>query len=135
MKMQSVNAPTVKQPKPGVWTNAKIYGNHFFISGMTAHDLEGNAVGGDSMYEQAKETFRKIKALTEAAGARMDDIIELSIYVTNMSEREGVWQARREFFTGDFPCCTLVEVKGLAIPALKVEIKAQGYVGAAGTEA
>lgn len=131
MKMQSVNAPTVKQPKPGAWTNAKLFGNHFYISGMTAHDLEGNVVGGDNMYEQAKETFRKIRDLTIAAGAQMDDIIELSIYVTDIKEREDVWKARREFFTGDFPCCTLVEISGLAIPSLKVEIKAHGYIGAA----
>ncbi len=130
MKMQSINAPSVKQPKPGAWTNAKIYGNHFYISGMTAHDLEGNVVGGDSMYEQAKETFRKIRDLAQAAGAQMDDIIELSIYVTDIKEREEVWRARREFFTGDFPCCTLVAIKELAIPTLKVEIKAQGYIGA-----
>lgn len=132
MKMKSVNAPSVKQPKPGAWTNAKVYGDHFFVSGMTAHDLEGNVVGGDSMYEQAKETFRKIRDLTLAAGAVMDDIIELSIFVTDIGEREEVWRARREFFTGDFPCCTLVEIKGLAIPALKVEIKGHGFIGASG---
>ena len=130
MKMQSVKAPTVKEPKPGAWTNAKIFGNQFFISGMTAHDLEGHVMGGESMYEQAKATFQKIHDLTLAAGAKMDDIIELNIFVTDIREREEVWRARREYFTGDFPCCTLVEVKGLAIPALKVEIKAMGFVGA-----
>lgn len=129
MKMKSVNADTVKQPPAGSWTNAKVIGNHFYISGMTAHDLNGNAIGGDSMYEQAKETFRKIRDLTLACGAQMNDIIELSIYVTNIAEREEVWKARREFFTGDFPCCTLIEIKGLAVPALKVEIKAHGYIG------
>lgn len=131
MKMKSVSAPTVKEPKPGAWTNAKVYGNQFFISGMTAHDLEGNVVGGDSMYGQAKETFRKIRDLTVAAGAQMDDIIELSIFVTDIGQREEVWRARREFFTGDFPCCTLVEIKGLAIPSLKVEIKAHGFIDSA----
>jgi enamine deaminase RidA (YjgF/YER057c/UK114 family) len=41
-----------------------------------------------------------------------------------------VWRARAEYFTGDFPCSTLVEVSGLATPALKVEIEAVGFVGA-----
>jgi 2-iminobutanoate/2-iminopropanoate deaminase len=130
MKMRSINAPSVKAPKPGTWTNAKVFENQFFVSGMTAHDLEGNVLGDGSMYEQSKITFQKIRDLVEAAGAQMNDIIELNIFVTNIQEREDVWRARKEFFSGDFPCCTLVEVKGLATPHLKVEIKAMGFIGA-----
>jgi hypothetical protein len=47
-----------------------------------------------------------------------------------------VWRARREFFTGDFPCSTLIEVKRVgspkARPPLKVEINATGVIGAGG---
>jgi enamine deaminase RidA (YjgF/YER057c/UK114 family) len=60
----------------------------------------------------------------------MDDIIQLNIFVTDIRQREEVWRARKEFFTGDFPCCTLVEVSGLATPALSVEINATGFIGA-----
>jgi enamine deaminase RidA (YjgF/YER057c/UK114 family) len=130
MLMQSVRTPFVKEPKPGTWTNAKVFQNQFFVSGMTAHDLEGKVQGDGSMYDQTKITFQKIRNLVEAAGAKMNDIIELSIFVTNINEREEVWRARQEFFSGDFPCCTLVEVKGLATPPLKVEIKAMGFIGA-----
>lgn len=132
MKMRSVHTALVKNPPPQTWTNAKVYGNQFFVSGMTAHDLQGNVEGDGSMYDQARVTFGKIQKLVEAAGASMNDIIQLTIYVTDIKAREGVWQARKEFFTGDFPCCTLVEVSGLATPALKVEINATGFVGGSG---
>jgi 2-iminobutanoate/2-iminopropanoate deaminase len=128
--MQSVRTASVKEPKAGTWTNAKVFQDQFFVSGMTAHDLAGKVQGDGSMYDQARITFQKIRDLVEAAGANMNDIIELSIFVTNIAEREEVWRARREFFSGDFPCCTLVEVKGLATPELKVEIKATGFIGA-----
>ena len=42
---------------------------------------------------------------------------------------ESVWRARQEFFTGDFPCSTLVQVAGLASPAIKVEITCQAMAG------
>ncbi len=129
MKMQTVRTSAVAEPKPRTWSNAKVCGNHFFIAGMTAHDMKGSVEGDGSMYSQAKVTFRKIQHLVEAAGAKMDDIIELSIFVTDITQREEVWRARAEFFSGDFPCCTLVEVPALGLPALTVEIKAQGFIG------
>ncbi len=129
MKMKAVSSPEVREPKPETWSNCKVYGNHVYISGMTAHDLEGNVVGDGTMYDQSKRTFEKIRHLIEAAGGKMNDIIKVNIYVTDISRREEVWKARREFFTGDFPASTLVEVSALATPALKVEIEAQAYLG------
>lgn len=76
-----------------------------------------------------KETFTKIKHLIEAASGTMDDIIRLDIYVTDIRQREEVWRARKEFFTGDFPTSTLVEVRALATPKLLVEINAIGFLG------
>ena len=59
----------------------------------------------------------------------MADVVTVTIFVTDISQREKVWQARREFFTGDFPCSTLVQVAALANPSLKVEINAVAHIG------
>ena len=101
-----------------------VVGQQVFVAGMTAR--AGDIVqGGDSMYEQAKATFTKITHLLEAAGARIDDVVKVNIFVTDIKRREEVWKARREFFTGDFPVSTLVEVRALAAPELLVEIEAE----------
>ena len=97
---------------------------------MTAHDGQGHVEGGGGMYEQSMQTFGKIKHLVEAAGAAMNDIIQLNIYVTDIEQRKEVWRAREQFFTGDYPCSTLVEVSALATPALLVQINAVGFIGA-----
>lgn len=128
MKMKTIKAPTVRDPAPRTWSNCKVYGNQFFVSGMTANDGQGNVEGGASMYDQSMRTFGKIKGLVEAAGAGMDDIIQLNIYVTDIELRKEVWRAREQFFSGDFPCSTLVEVSALATPALLVEINAVGFI-------
>jgi len=130
MKMQTLHSPKVKEPAPRTWSNAKRCGNQFFVSGMTAHDGQGRVEGDASMYGQALTTFRKIQGMVEAAGAKMDDVIEMTIYVTDISQRKEVWRAREQFFSGDFPCSTLVEVKGLAVPELLVEINCSGFAGA-----
>lgn len=130
MTMRRVTSPQVPEPAPGTWSNCKVVGNQVFVAGMVAREPDGAVAGEGSMYEQARRVFTKIRHLMEAAGGGMDDIVRLDIYVTDIGRREEVWRARREFFTGDFPVSTLVEVRALAAPQLLVEVNAVGFVGA-----
>jgi len=127
---QRMSSPHVSEPPPQTWSNCLIVGNQVFTAGMTART--GTEVAGDSsMYEQARAVFTKIKHLIEAAGGHMDDVVKVNIFVTDITRREEVWQARREFFSGSFPVSTLVEVSALAAPELLVEIEAVAVLGAA----
>ena len=125
-----IGSPQVPEPPPQTWSNTLVVGNQVFVAGMVARD-GAQLLGGDSMYGQAQAIFAKIKHLMEAAGGRMDDIVKVNIFVTDIKRREEVWKARREVFTGDFPVSTLVEVRALAAPELLVEIEAVAILGAA----
>ena len=125
-----MSSPHVSEPPPQTWSNCLVVGNQVFIAGMTAR-TGTEVVGGTGMYEQARAVFTKIKHLMEAAGGHMDDIVKVDIFVTDITRREEVWKARREFFTGDFPVSTLVEVSALAAPELLVEVEAVAILGAA----
>jgi enamine deaminase RidA (YjgF/YER057c/UK114 family) len=96
---------------------------------MTAR-AGNDTVDGNGMYEQARVVFAKIKHLIEAAGGRMNDVVKVNIFVTDIKRREEVWKARREVFSGDFPVSTLVEVSALAAPEFLVEIEAVAILGA-----
>ena len=126
-----ISSPQVPEPPPQTWSNCLVVGNQVFVAGMIASD-GGKILGGDSMYEQAKATLTKIKHILEEAGGCMDDVVKVNIFVTDIKRREEVWRARREFFTGDFPVSTLVEVSALAAPELLVEIEAVAILGASG---
>jgi len=129
-KMRTVRSPKVPDPKPQTWSNCKVCGDHVYIAGMVAREASGK-VSGD-LYTQSVRVFGKIRDLMEAAGGKMDDVIKVTIFVTDIRRREEVWRARKEFFTGDFPCSTLVEVRALASPEVLVEIEAVGFLGAGG---
>ncbi|MGD9617886.1 MAG: RidA family protein [Alphaproteobacteria bacterium] len=118
-------SPHLGEPPPGTWSNCLVVGGVAYVAGMTA-------TGGDltDEYTQSKAIFGKIRHLVEAAGGTMADIVAVTIFVTDISQREKVWQARREFFTGDFPTSTLVQVAALANPSLRVEINAVAHIGA-----
>jgi 2-iminobutanoate/2-iminopropanoate deaminase len=117
----------VPEPPAGTWSNCLVVNGVAYIAGMTAR---GGDVAGDE-YAQAKAAFGKIRHLVEAAGGSMADITKVTIFVTDIKKRDQVWQARREFFTGNFPASTLVQVAALADPSLKVEIDAVAHIGAA----
>ncbi|TXG92292.1 RidA family protein [Rhodococcus rhodnii] len=112
-----------------MFSNARVVGDRFFLSGMHAGSPDG-VVGGDDTYLQAVEAFRRVRELTEACGAHVDDIVVLRLYLTDIADKGDVGRARGEVFTGDFPCSTLVEVSALVDPGLTVEIEAEGIVGA-----
>jgi len=123
-KVVRVRSPQVPEPAPGTWSNCLVVNGVAYLAGMTAGGTEGDE------YAQAKAIFTKIRHLVEAAGGSMADILKVTIFVTDITQREKVWQARREFFTGNFPASTLVQVAALANPSLKVEIEAVACIGA-----
>jgi len=126
MPYQTFSPSAVAPPPPQTWSNIKVHSNgNFHVAGIVG--------GGDSMYEQATNTFASIRKLIEAAGGVMDDIMTLQIFVTNLDENTEVWRARREFFTGDFPCSTLIQVQRVGSPKVypppRIEINCTGYIG------
>jgi 2-iminobutanoate/2-iminopropanoate deaminase len=132
VKIQTVHSPKVKEPAPQTWSNMKICNGYFHMAGMTGGGPDAPHPG-DDMYGQSKIIFQKFKDLVEAAGGKMSDIMTLTIFVTNLEENTEVWRARREFFTGEYPCSTLIEVKRVGSPKmnppLKVEIQCAGFIG------
>jgi enamine deaminase RidA (YjgF/YER057c/UK114 family) len=124
MSIKSISSRHVPDPPPQTWSNCLVADGIAYVAGATAPDA------GADEYAQAKGTLSKIKHLVEAAGGSMADIVKVVIYVTDIKNREGVWRARREFFTGNFPVSTLVQIAALATPETKVEIDAIAHIGA-----
>ena len=128
-RITRVSSPQVAEPAPGTWSNCLVVNGIAYISGMVARDNDGKVVVGDE-YQQTKLIFAKIRNLVEAAGGKMADVVKITIFVTDITQRENVWRARREVFAGNFPASTLVQVAALAEPSVKVEIEAIAHIGA-----
>ena len=132
MPRNRVVAPNVAEVEPGLWSNCIRAGDLLFISGQVARPFEGGkSLVGKTEYEQAKQIFSRIQRICEAAGGSMADIVKMTIFLVDIKKNTEVWRARREFFSGDFPASTLVEVRSLAGPETLVEIEAVAYLGRA----
>lgn len=120
-----ITSPHVAEAEPGLWSNCLRVKDSVYLSGLTARANDGTTIQGTNAYEQAQVIFSKMKHLLEAAGGQIDDMVTMTIFLTNMADNQQVWKARREFFSGDFPACALVQVATLAKPEILVEIQAQ----------
>jgi enamine deaminase RidA (YjgF/YER057c/UK114 family) len=127
MTIRRVTSPAAPEPPPERWSNCLVVDGIAYVSGMVARGAP-NLEKLDE-YEQAKNIFGKIKGLLEAAGGAMSDVVKVTIYVTNIKNNTKVWKARAEFFKGNFPASTLVQVAALASPEILVEIEAIAHIG------
>jgi enamine deaminase RidA (YjgF/YER057c/UK114 family) len=127
MTIRRVTSPLAPEPPPERWSNCLVSDGVAYVSGMVARGAP-NLEKMDE-YDQAKEIFGKIKALLEAAGGTMADVVKVTIFVTNIKNNTKVWKARAEFFKGNFPASTLVQVAALASPEILVEIEAVAHLG------
>ena len=122
-------SPKVNEPAPKLCSNCVVCDGIAYTAGLTSRNADGVTIDGKDEYEQTKIIFQKHKALIEAAGGKMADFTKLTIFVTRIENNKKVWEARSEFFSGNFPACSLVEVSKLATPKIYVEIEGVGHIG------
>ena len=131
MAIERVLTPHVAEPSPGLWSNCLRHGNNVYIAGLVAVDADFNVLAVDDPGEQSRIVFRNIRHYLEAAGGSLADVMRMRVYLQNLArDRPAFLAARREFFSGDFPCSTLVEVAALVLPEMLVEVDADAILGA-----
>lgn len=96
-----------------------------FLSGQGPMNSSGALVGKGDVVAQTRQVFENIKGLTEAAGATMEDVVKLTMYLTDVSNVAAVRPLRAEFFQApDYPAMSVVGNVGLAGADWLVEIEA-----------
>jgi len=112
----------------GRFSQAIRVGNLIALRGQTGQTLDGRFIGAGNPGAQARQACRNIKALVEEAGGRMEDVIKLTTYVTDVRHRPAVYQEITRAFRRAAPCSTGLVVTALATPEMQVEIDALAVV-------
>lgn len=110
------------------YTDAVVAGELLFISGLVAVDRNGELVGGDDVAAQARQVFENMRAVLAAAGCGFEDVVKVTVYLTDVDDRPKINPVRQEVFGDARPASTLVEVSRLAVPGAKVEIEAVALI-------
>ena len=102
-------------------------GDQIWISGAVGIAADGSVP--DDVGAQFQLALDNLDACLRAAGGRVQDIVKVNIYLTDIADRGTINPTRIKYFGDHRPASTLVEVSALVTENLKVEIEATAYVG------
>lgn len=107
----------------GPYSQAVRYGNLIYTAGQVAlHPERGQMIEG-GVKEQTHQVFANLKAVLEAAGTGLENIIKTTVFIVDMDKFGDVNEVYGEYFKGDFPARSCIEISRLPMDAL-VEIEA-----------
>ncbi|RPD84452.1 RidA family protein [Luteimonas sp. 100069] len=97
----------------GPYSQAVRAGDTVYFSGQIPLDpVSGEIVAGD-ITVQARRAFDNLKAVAQAAGGSLDDIVRVGLYVTDLGEFAQVNAVMAEYFEAPFPARSTIEVPAL----------------------
>jgi 2-iminobutanoate/2-iminopropanoate deaminase len=98
-------------------------GNLLFLAGQTGSDAEPQP--GVGRFElQTRRTFARMQAILEAAGGSLDNLVTMTVFLTDMRYGDEFVRLRGEILRHDFPASALIGISQLASPEALVEVQA-----------
>lgn len=122
-----VRTDTKWEPMAGYCRAVRV-GPHIVVSGCAPVDDDGDLVGADDPYRQAKRCIEIIDAALANAGATLQNVVRTRMFVTDISAFEEIAKAHREAFCDITPATTIVEVSRLIGDGMMIEIEADAIV-------
>ena len=124
-----------KAPEPvGLYPHARRVGNLLFLSGVGPRERGTKEIPGVEMNEhgeivsydietQCRSVFQNVKYILEDAGSSWDNIVDVTVFLTNMKDDFAAYnRIYAEYFADNQPCRTTVEVNKLPTP-IAIELK------------
>lgn len=96
-------------------------GNTVYLAGALGPNPDGSYT--PDIRVQTRRAFEQLGAVLQEAGGRLQDIVKLTVFITDMRYREGYGEVRAELFPGDAPASTLIQCVALAVPEGLIEIE------------
>jgi 2-iminobutanoate/2-iminopropanoate deaminase len=104
-------------------------GKTIWLAGQTATvDDSGRSLAGD-FEGQVRQLFKNLDRTLQKAGGKLSDIVQMTVFITDVRNGDRLTQIRREVFGDNFPGSALITITALAAPDAKIEIQGYAVVG------
>lgn len=126
MSRNAINSPAYHVPIAGF--SQIIVGrpgeSTLYVSGLTSRTADGTIVGVGDMASQARQVLENMKNILQAAGATLDDVVQIRTYVTDITEWEAIESVWRGYWGEVWPASTLVQIDRLFDERQMIEMEA-----------
>jgi reactive intermediate/imine deaminase len=123
--MEHYARPNGMPPVNGYSHAVAFSGQLVVVSGQVPADAEGRLVGSGDPEAQVRQVFRNLERALAAAGATMDHVVKLTVFLTDMADLGVFRKVRDEYIRADRPpASSLVRVSGLVNPEFRIEVEA-----------
>jgi len=109
------------------YTHAVRIGDDIKISGAVSMDDHGTPTAVDDLEQQMKNAYSDLANVLAYYGCTFDDVIVENVFTTDMAKFLAVSSYRNSIYTKHFPTGSWLEVKGLALPELMIEIELEAH--------
>ena len=129
-----------KAPEPvGLYPHARRVGNLLFLSGVGPRERGTKKIPGVELDEhgkiasydietQCRSVFQNIRYILEDSGSRWEDIVDVTVFLTNMKDDFPVYnRVYAEYFKDNHPCRTTLEINCLPTP-IAIELKVIAHI-------
>jgi 2-iminobutanoate/2-iminopropanoate deaminase len=120
MPKKEIIAPALFASNPNL-SLATRFGHLVFVAGQTGRHPRTGELGRD-IREQTRNTLERIKAILEAAGTSLDQVLTATVYLTRREDLAAYNEEYAKYFPTDKPARTTVTVASLNAPELVIEI-------------
>ncbi|HLY47144.1 MAG TPA: Rid family hydrolase [Stellaceae bacterium] len=104
-------------------------GRTIWLAGQVAgEDAAGRSLAAD-FDGQVREVFARLGRTLEEAGARLSDMVTMTVFITDARLGDRFTELRKEIFGDNFPASALITVAGLAAPEFLVEVQGVAVAG------
>jgi enamine deaminase RidA (YjgF/YER057c/UK114 family) len=104
-------------------------GKIVWLGGQTATaDDTGKSLASD-FDGQVRQVFKLLNATLEKAGGKLSDMVQMTVFITDVRYGDRLTEIRREIFGDNFPGSALITITALANPNAKVEIQGMAVIG------
>jgi 2-iminobutanoate/2-iminopropanoate deaminase len=85
-------------------------GNLISVSREISKNAKGEVVGKGDIRAQTRQCIENLKHLLEAGGATLENVVKVTVYLTDMQNLKAIHEVRAEYFKEKYPASTLVEM-------------------------
>jgi 2-iminobutanoate/2-iminopropanoate deaminase len=119
---------TREAPSSPLYSQGVKAGQHLYVSGLVGVDASTGNLAGSTIQEQTRQALANCQAVLAAAGATLEDVVEVGVLLANPADFAGMNEEYASWFPADPPARYAAKL-GAEIPGVLLSVRMTAFLG------